>query len=87
MQNKGKNKYNQSIKINGNHIIMNLIGHILISMPNMLDERFYKSVIYLCAHSKEGSMGIIINKNIVIKNRKKVLHSLAKGFHMGKFIG
>ena len=43
---------------------MNLIGHILVSMPNMADERFYKSVIYLCAHSKEGSMGIIINKNI-----------------------
>ena len=31
-------------------------------MPNMLDERFYKAVIYVCAHSKEGSMGIIINK-------------------------
>ena len=43
---------------------MNLTGQILISMPNMLDERFDKSVIYMCSHSNEGSMGIIINKNI-----------------------
>ena len=37
-------------------------------MPNMLDERFYKAVIYICAHSKEGSMGIIINKEIDHEN-------------------
>ena len=43
---------------------MDLTGQILISIPNMLDERFYKTVIYLCSHSKEGSMGIIINKKI-----------------------
>ena len=43
---------------------MDLTGQILVSMPNMLDERFYKTVIYLCAHSKDGSMGIIINKKI-----------------------
>ena len=43
---------------------MNLTGQIIISMPTMLDERFYKTVIYICAHSQEGSMGIIINKKI-----------------------
>ena len=43
---------------------MDLTGQVLISMPNMLDERFHKTVIYICAHSNEGSMGIIINKNI-----------------------
>lgn len=43
---------------------MNLTGQILVSMPSMADERFYKSLIFLCAHSKEGSMGIIINKKI-----------------------
>ncbi len=43
---------------------MNLTGQILISMPSLEDPRFYKSVIYLCAHSSEGSMGIIINKKI-----------------------
>ncbi|MCX8505993.1 MAG: YqgE/AlgH family protein [Alphaproteobacteria bacterium] len=31
-------------------------------MPNMNDQRFRRSVIYLCAHSQEGAMGIIINR-------------------------
>ncbi len=43
---------------------MNLTGQLLISMPSLEDERFFKTVIYLCAHSKEGAMGIIINKKI-----------------------
>ena|SRR5690606_34811639 len=34
----------------------------LIAMPGMQDERFARSVIYLCAHSEEGAMGIIINQ-------------------------
>ena len=41
---------------------MNLTGQILVSMPSLEDERFFKTVIYMCAHSSEGSMGIIINK-------------------------
>ena len=55
---------------------MDLTGQILISMPNMLDERFYKTVIYICAHSKEGSMGIIINKNIDHDNYPNLLEQL-----------
>tara|TARA_Y100000590_G_C15517138_1_gene937841 strand:- start:126 stop:677 length:552 start_codon:yes stop_codon:yes gene_type:complete len=43
---------------------MNLTGQFLVSMPSLEDERFFKTVIYMCAHSKEGSMGIIINKKI-----------------------
>ncbi len=43
---------------------MNLTGQIIISMPSLQDDRFFKTVIYICAHSKEGSMGIIINKKI-----------------------
>ena len=33
----------------------------LIAMPAMGDPRFARSVIYLCAHSADGAMGIIIN--------------------------
>jgi putative transcriptional regulator len=33
-------------------------------MPSLQDERFFKTVIYMCAHSQEGAMGIIINKKI-----------------------
>ena len=43
---------------------MDITGQILASMPSLKDERFYQTVIYICAHSKEGSMGIIINKKI-----------------------
>jgi putative transcriptional regulator len=39
-----------------------LDGKMLIAMPGMRDERFTKSVIYVCAHSNEGAMGIIVNK-------------------------
>lgn len=39
-----------------------LTGQLLIAMPNMADDRFTGSVIYLCAHSAEGAMGLIINK-------------------------
>ena len=43
---------------------MNLTGQFLISMPSLEDDRFEKTVIYMCAHSKDGAMGIIINKKI-----------------------
>src|SRR5258705_6319628 len=35
---------------------------LLIAMPVMGDPRFERSVIYLCAHSSEGAMGIIVNR-------------------------
>lgn len=37
-------------------------GHFLVASPGMPDERFEKTVIYLCSHSEEGAMGIIINR-------------------------
>ena len=55
---------------------MDLTGQILVSVPSMLDERFYKTVIYVCAHSKEGSMGIIINKEINHDNYPNLLEQL-----------
>jgi putative transcriptional regulator len=39
-----------------------LDGQMLIAMPAMGDERFARSVIYVCAHSTEGAMGIIVNQ-------------------------
>lgn len=38
-----------------------LDGQMLIATPAMPDERFARSVIYMCAHSSEGAMGIIVN--------------------------
>lgn len=40
----------------------NLTGHLLIAMPGMGDPRFEHSVVFLCDHSDEGAMGLIINK-------------------------
>ena len=59
-----------------NIITMNLTGQILISLPNIEDDRFHKSVIYICAHSKEGSMGIIINKSLEIEMYPNLLKQL-----------
>jgi putative transcriptional regulator len=39
-----------------------LDGQMLIAMPSMGDERFARSVIYICAHSNEGAMGIVVNQ-------------------------
>ena len=39
-----------------------LDGQLLIAMPTMIDRRFARSVIYMCAHSAEGAMGLIINQ-------------------------
>lgn len=39
-----------------------LDGQLLVAMPGMTDARFERSVIYMCAHSEQGAMGIIINK-------------------------
>ncbi len=38
-----------------------LDGQMLIAMPIMTDKRFARSVIYMCAHSEEGAMGLIVN--------------------------
>lgn len=40
----------------------NLTGHMLIAMPGMGDPRFEQSVVFLCDHSDEGAMGLIVNK-------------------------
>jgi putative transcriptional regulator len=39
-----------------------LKGQMLIAMPGMNDPRFSKSLIYMCAHSEDGAMGIVVNK-------------------------
>jgi putative transcriptional regulator len=39
-----------------------LDGHFLIAMPGMSDERFERTVIFVCAHSADGAMGFILNR-------------------------
>lgn len=39
-----------------------LNGQFLLAMPGMNDERFARAVVYICSHSEEGAMGLIINQ-------------------------
>jgi putative transcriptional regulator len=41
-----------------------LEGKLLIALPGMSDPRFEKSVIFMCAHSLDGAMGIMINRAV-----------------------
>lgn len=41
-----------------------LTGQLLVAMPQMADARFAQSVVYLCAHSAEGAMGLVVNRLI-----------------------
>ncbi|KAF0129417.1 MAG: hypothetical protein FD139_619 [Methylocystaceae bacterium] len=53
-----------------------LDGQLLIAMPSMLDQRFARSVIYLCAHSEEGAMGIVVNQAARVRNFPDLLVQL-----------
>ena len=44
---------------------LNLRGHCLVAMPGMGDKRFLRSVILICSHSPEGSMGFVLNQPVV----------------------
>ena len=39
-----------------------LTGQLLVAMPNMADPRFAHAVIYLCTHTEDGAMGLIVNR-------------------------
>ena len=41
---------------------VNLTGHLLVAMPTLTDPYFVKSVTYICTHSADGAMGIMINR-------------------------
>jgi len=56
-----------------------LDGQLLIAMPVMTDKRFARSVIYLCAHSSEGAMGLIINQRAPHISFRELLSQLSIG--------
>ena len=39
-----------------------LTGKFLIAMPGIGDPRFENALVYLCAHSEDGTMGLIVNR-------------------------
>jgi putative transcriptional regulator len=53
-----------------------LTGQLLVAMPHMADPRFARSVVYLCAHSGEGAMGLVINRLIDSLSFESLLEQL-----------
>jgi putative transcriptional regulator len=53
-----------------------LEGKLLIALPGMSDPRFERSVIYMCAHSNTGAMGLIVNKPIEGLNFQELIRRL-----------
>ncbi|ARN82842.1 YqgE/AlgH family protein [Methylocystis bryophila] len=53
-----------------------LDGQLLVAMPGMSDERFARAVIYMCAHSAEGAMGIMLNRPSSVRNFPELLEQL-----------
>lgn len=41
-----------------------MTGQLLIAMPQMEDSRFARSLIYVCAHTAEGAMGLVVNRAV-----------------------
>jgi putative transcriptional regulator len=67
----------RTIKKRGNHDEGYLDGQLLVAMPIMTDKRFARSVIYLCAHSAEGAMGLIINQRAPHISFRELLEQLS----------
>jgi len=53
-----------------------LTGQLLIAMPVMEDPRFVQSVIYLCAHTEEGAMGLVLNRPLTTPSFEDLLRQL-----------
>jgi putative transcriptional regulator len=54
-----------------------LTGQLLLAMPHMTDERFAHSVIYLCAHTPDGAMGIVVNRPLLEPTFPEMLRQLS----------
>lgn len=53
-----------------------LEGKLLLAMPNMVDERFDRAVIYVCSHTSEGAMGLVINEPMLALTFEELLEQL-----------
>lgn len=53
-----------------------LTGQMLIAMPQMQDPRFARSVVYICAHTAEGAMGLVVNRLFSSLNFPDLLEQL-----------
>ncbi|WP_218191055.1 YqgE/AlgH family protein [Enhydrobacter aerosaccus] len=50
--------------MSGSSPAASLVGRFLVAAPSMPDERFQKSVVFICKHDDEGALGIIVNNTV-----------------------
>ncbi len=53
-----------------------LTGQVLIAMPAMRDPRFAQSVIFICAHTADGAMGVCLNRPLKRPGFAEILQQL-----------
>ncbi|AKR54494.1 UPF0301 protein [Youhaiella tibetensis] len=61
--------------------MISLKGQFLVAMPDMTDERFRESLIYLVGHGDEGAMGLVVNKSVDDMSFGDILEELSLGEH------
>ncbi len=50
--------------MSGSSPAASLVGRFLVAAPSMPDERFQKSVVFICKHDDDGALGIIVNNTV-----------------------
>lgn len=53
-----------------------LEGQLILAMPGMTDPRFERAAIFLCSHSHEGAMGLVINRHLLSLTFSELLEQL-----------
>jgi putative transcriptional regulator len=59
--------------------MLSLKGQFLVAMPDMGDERFRDTVIYLVGHGEEGAMGLVVNQSLEDMTFADILEDLKLG--------
>jgi len=59
--------------------MLSLKGQFLVAMPDMGDERFRDTVIYLVGHGDEGAMGLVVNQSLEDMRFGDILEELELG--------
>jgi putative transcriptional regulator len=61
--------------------IQNLTGMFLIAVPALKDPNFERSVVFICDHSKEGAMGLVVNRILL-----NSFYPLTEGLSIKEFV-
>lgn len=54
-----------------------LVGKLLVAVPQMADPRFFRSVILLCDHTTGGALGLVVNRPLTGWALEKLLNELS----------